>query len=124
MSPRGDTSTRLAVGGALVGMVSVIAGAFGAHALAPRLDAHAMEVWRTGAHYALVHAVAIVALAVRGIAPAAAALWLAGSVVFAGTLWAIALGAPRVLGAVTPIGGLMLILGWLALAWALARRKP
>jgi uncharacterized membrane protein YgdD (TMEM256/DUF423 family) len=113
----------LAIGGALVGMISVLAGAFGAHALQSRLDAHALEVWRTGAHYALLHAVAIVAVATRGIAPAAAALWLGGSVVFAGTLWAIALGAPRMLGAITPIGGLMLILGWLALALTLARRK-
>jgi uncharacterized membrane protein YgdD (TMEM256/DUF423 family) len=96
----------------LSGAVAVIAGAFGAHGASGK----AIEWLRTGAEYEMVHAVAaLVALKLR--APLAGALLLGGSALFAGTLYAMALGGPHWLGAVTPIGGLGMIAGWLMLAF-------
>ncbi|NYD90090.1 DUF423 domain-containing protein [Sphingomonas melonis] len=104
----------VAILAALSGAIAVAAGAFGAHgASGPAVD------WlKTGGHYQLVHAVAaLVALRVEARGPAW--LFVAGGAVFAGTLYLMALGAPRWLGAVTPIGGALLIGGWLWLAWSL-----
>lgn len=102
---------------ALSGAIAVAAGAYGAHGASGR----AADWLRTGAQYQLVHAVA--AIAVLGLARGRLAGWLfvAGGGLFAGTLYLMALGAPPWLGAVTPIGGLLLILGWLAVAWGAAR---
>ena len=102
----------VAVVGALSGALAVAAGAFAAHGAGER----AADLLRTGAHYQLIHAVAaFVALGrVRGLA--AAWLFVIGGAIFAGTLYAMACGAPRILGAVTPVGGLALICGWLVLA--------
>lgn len=105
---------------ALWGFIAVAAGAFGAHGVA---DPKAKEWLHTGAQYQLAHALAVFAcFAVwrlyGGAAGVAAWLFLAGSAIFAGTLYAMALGAPRILGAVTPIGGLLLLAGWAVLAWA------
>ncbi len=85
-------------------------------------DPQAKGWLETGAHYQLVHALAVFACVMlwrQGGAAAQIAAWLflAGGFVFAVTLYAMALGAPRWLGAVTPIGGVLLILGWAALAW-------
>lgn len=103
---------------ALLGFVSVAAGAFGAHAAA---DERARELLRTGALYGLVHALAVFgwnALPGSGkAARLAPVLFLMGAAAFCGSLYALALGAPRWLGAVTPLGGLMFLGGWLALAW-------
>jgi uncharacterized membrane protein YgdD (TMEM256/DUF423 family) len=96
---------------ALSGALAVIAGAFGAHGA----SGSAVEWLRTGAHYQLVHAVAglvAVRMSVRGSAWA----FVLGGAVFAGTLYAMALGAPRWFGAITPLGGVTLIGGWLWLA--------
>lgn len=104
----------VAILAALLGAIAVAAGAFGAHgASGPAVD------WlKTGGHYQLIHAVAaLVALRVDARGPAW--LFVAGGAVFAGTLYLMALGAPRWLGAVTPIGGALLIGGWLWLAWSL-----
>ena len=102
---------------ALWGAIAVAAGAFGAHGASGR----AAEWLRTGAEYQLVHALAaLAAVQLRG--RLAAALFVGGAAVFSGTLYLMALGWPRWLGAVTPIGGLLLILGWLALAAAAFRR--
>lgn len=104
----------VAILAALSGAIAVAAGAFGAHgASGPAVD------WlKTGGHYQLVHAVAaLVALRIDARGPAW--LFVAGGAVFAGTLYLMALGAPRWLGAVTPIGGALLIGGWLWLAWSL-----
>ena len=120
--------------GALLGALGVAAGAFGAHALRGRIDARALEIWQTAAHYQQVHAAVIVAIALwihhdptpRPRQRLALALLLAGVVIFAGTLYPLALGGPRVLGAITPVGGLALILGWLCLAieaFSLPRRR-
>lgn len=96
--------------------IAVAAGAFGAHAAAGEQQA---EWLRTGGMYQLVHAVA--ALAIMGQARGPALTLLIGSAIFAVTLYAMALGAPRWLGAVTPIGGTLLIGGWLWAAWIYAK---
>lgn len=105
---------------ALGGLASVGFGAFGAHGVAdPKLQA-----WlKTGAEYGLAHCLAVFACALvvqMGGARAglAAPLFLAGTVIFSGSLYALGLGAPRWFGAITPIGGLLFIAGWALLAWA------
>jgi uncharacterized membrane protein YgdD (TMEM256/DUF423 family) len=112
--------------GALLGALGVMAGAFGAHGLKERLAEEALGWWQTGAHYQLFHAPAVVAAGLLacltgGRGRVAAGLFSVGVVVFSGTLYALALGGPRWLGAVTPLGGVSLIAGWIALAVA-ARR--
>jgi len=104
----------LGVLAALSGAVAVAAGAFGAHGA----EGKAAEWLRTGGQYQLIHAVAAL-VALRLEARGAGWLFVAGGAVFAGTLYAMALGAPRWLGAVTPLGGAALIAGWLWLAWGL-----
>lgn len=97
---------------ALSGALAVGAGAFGAHGA----SGQAVEWLKTGAHYQLVHAVAaLVALRMEARGPAW--LFVAGGLVFAGTLYLMALGLPRWLGAITPIGGTLLIAGWLWWGW-------
>ena len=97
---------------ALAGALAVAAGAFGAHGA----QGQAADWMRTGGQYQLIHAVAaLVALRLEARGPGW--LFVAGGAIFALTLYAMALGAPRWLGAVTPIGGAMLIGGWLWLAW-------
>lgn len=96
--------------------LAIGAGAFGAHGVA---DPKAVEWLRTGGLYQLIHAVA--AIAIMGVARGAAALLLAGAAIFALTLYAMALGAPKWLGAITPIGGTLMILGWLWAAWSFYR---
>ena len=102
----------LMVVAALSGALAVAAGAFGAHGA----SGDAAKWLATGAHYQLVHVVAaLVALRLEARGPAW--LFVAGALVFAGTLYLMALGLPRWLGAVTPIGGAAMIAGWLWLAW-------
>lgn len=101
---------------ALGGFLAVGFGAFGAHGVT---DPKAREWLHTGALYAFVHCIAVFASAkVR--APLAPPLFLGGVLLFSGSLFAMALGAPRMLGAITPIGGLLFLAGWLMLgrgAW-------
>ena len=104
------------VAAALSAALAVGAGAFGAHGA----SGAAAEWLKTGAQYQLLHAVAALAL-LRLDAKGPAILLLAGGAIFAGTLYLMALGLPKWLGAITPIGGLMLIAGWLWLAWIGAR---
>lgn len=102
----------IAILAALSGALAVGAGAFGAHGA----QAQAAEWLKTGAHYQLIHAVAAL-VALRMEAKGPALLFVAGGTLFAGTLYLMALGAPRWFGAITPIGGAGLIAGWLWLAW-------
>ena len=97
---------------AISAAIAVAAGAFGAHGAAGPLQA---EWLRTGGLYQLIHAVA--ALAIMGFARGPAVTLLVGAAIFSVTLYAMALGAPKWLGAVTPIGGTLLIVGWLWAAW-------
>lgn len=102
----------LGVLAALSGALAVIAGAFGAHGA----EAKAAELFRVGGQYQLVHAVAaLVALRLEARGPGW--LFVVGGVLFAGSLYLLALGAPRWIGPVTPIGGALMIAGWLWLAW-------
>ena len=104
----------LGVLAALSGAVAVIAGAFGAHG-APE---QAREIIRTGAQYQMVHAVAaLVALRLETRGPGW--LFVAGGALFGLSLYGLALGGPRWLGPVTPVGGALMIGGWLWLAWTL-----
>lgn len=107
---------RLATIAALSGALAVAAGAFGAHGA----SGAAAEWLRTGAHYQLVHVVAALVAGRMG-ARGPALLFVGGAGVFAGTLYLMALGAPRWFGAITPVGGAMLIGGWLWLAWRAAK---
>jgi uncharacterized membrane protein YgdD (TMEM256/DUF423 family) len=102
---------------ALFGLLAVGFGAFAAHGAS---DSQAVEWLTTGAHYQATHALAVFAcLAVGGRkARLAAWLFLAGGAIFGSTLYAMAFGAPRILGAVTPVGGLLLMGGWAVLAYA------
>jgi uncharacterized membrane protein YgdD (TMEM256/DUF423 family) len=104
---------------AISGFVSVAAGAFAAHGLTDR----ASEVMRTGATYEFMHAMACFACAIlmqlgARRARVAPAFFLGGTLLFSGSLYALALGAPRWTGIITPFGGLAFLIGWAVLAWA------
>jgi uncharacterized membrane protein YgdD (TMEM256/DUF423 family) len=106
----------IAILAALSGALAVGAGAFGAHGA----TGQAQEWLKTGGQYQLIHAVAaLVALRMEARGPAW--LFVIGAAVFAGTLYLMALGAPRWFGAITPLGGLALIAGWLWLAYTAFR---
>ncbi len=113
---------------ALSGFLAVALGAFGAHGLKARLSEDMMAVYQTAVQYHFYHTLALLAVAVLlagGLQSAAlrASGWLfaAGIVVFSGSLYALALSGVRVLGAVTPLGGLLFLAGWVALAAAAYR---
>ena len=110
--------SRIAAIAAFSGAVAVIAGAFGAHGAVGK----AAEWLKTGGEYELIHAVAALVALKMG-ARVAAGLMLAGSILFAATLYAMALGAPHWLGAVTPLGGLGMIAGWVCLGIGLLRKR-
>ena len=106
----------LAVLAALSGAMAIGAGAFGAHGASKDVA----DLLKTGGQYQLIHAVAaLVALRMEARGPAT--LFVVGSALFAGSLYALALGAPRLIGAITPVGGVAMIAGWLWLAWSAKR---
>ncbi|MCU0232746.1 MAG: DUF423 domain-containing protein [Thermoanaerobaculales bacterium] len=116
--------------GAVLGGLAVALGAFGAHALRVRLGADLLAAFETGVRYQMFHALALLALA-PAIArwpqrrlTAAAWLVLAGTTVFSGSLVLLAVTGLRWLGAVTPVGGIVLIAGWSVAAWRLLAREP
>ena len=111
----------LLAAGAISGAIAVAAGAFGAHALKDRLSEKALSVFETGARYQMYHALGLFAaawLASRGVGLATTGGWimLGGIVVFSGSLYALALTDTKWLGAITPLGGLAFIAGWVWLA--------
>lgn len=113
-------TTGLLVG--LVGASAVILGAFGAHALRDVLDARGTELWHTAVSYHFWHALALVFAVMQPAGRArrtGVAAFIIGIVIFCGSLYALALGAPRWFGAITPLGGVAFIIGWLALGLAL-----
>jgi uncharacterized membrane protein YgdD (TMEM256/DUF423 family) len=109
------------IGGASA-FVGVALGAFGAHALRARLTPDLLAVFETGARYQLVHALALIGVWLASVrAPgralsAAGTLFLAGTILFSGSLYALALTATRAWGMVTPLGGLCFLAGWIAFA--------
>lgn len=115
----------------LSGALAVIAGAFGAHGLQARLEPRLLAGFVTAAHYHLIHAVAVAvaALTMRESRAAprarmAAASFLAGTVLFSGSLYALALTGIRVFAFLTPVGGLCFIAGWVFLALAALKLEP
>ncbi|HVE48539.1 MAG TPA: DUF423 domain-containing protein [Casimicrobiaceae bacterium] len=109
----------------LMAAIAVGAGAFGAHALKARVSADLLGVWQTAVLYHTVHALALflagLLLLVRPEATLvriASYLFIVGTVLFSGSLYALTLSGVRWLGAVTPVGGLAMIAGWIVLAWA------
>lgn len=115
--------------GSLSGLIAVAAGAFGAHALRAHLEPTALETWRTGAQYQMVHALALLATALgwsrlpTGSLQAAGWCFAVGTVLFSGSLYGLSALNLRFLGPVTPAGGLLFMLGWGLLARA-ALRNP
>ncbi|HZP68223.1 MAG TPA: DUF423 domain-containing protein [Rudaea sp.] len=113
-----------AIAAAASGAAAVALGAFGAHALRGTLDASALDIWHTAVAYHFWHTLALVAVAGfapagRRVSTAAGMAFCAGILLFCGSLYALALGAPHVLGVVTPFGGAALIGGWILLGVAL-----
>jgi len=113
--------------GAVSAFIGVAVGAFGAHALKTRLSPDMLAVFEVGVRYQMYHAFALVACAWAAtrwpgsLVTAAAVLFVAGTLVFSGSLYALALTGARWLGAITPLGGLAFLAGWVCLASAALR---
>ncbi len=113
--------------GAFYCAAAIAAGAFGAHGLRGRLDAAALALWETSARYLMYSGLGVTLMGLAQLhAPRsgfalAAPLAAAGGLIFSGTVAALALGGPRWLGAVTPLGGLLLIVAFLVFAWSALR---
>ena len=118
-----------ALAGSLSAFLAVAAGAFGAHALRARLSPDLLAAFETGARYQMYHALALLIVAWAATrwpgTPVRAAGWLlvGGTVLFSGSLYLLALTGARWLGAVTPLGGLLFLGGWAALAVGIARSR-
>lgn len=113
--------------GSLSGFLSVAAGAFGSHALKQKLAPDMLAVFEVGARYQMYHALAMCLVALLGLTIESSLIawsgWLffAGTAIFSGSLYLLALTGARFLGAITPIGGVLLLIGWLLLACAALR---
>jgi uncharacterized membrane protein YgdD (TMEM256/DUF423 family) len=123
------SNERLFLGvGALSACIAVAAGAFGAHALAGLVPPERLAVWETAARYQMYHALGLMIVAYltsqKAAGPARFGGWLfvVGTLLFSGSLYALVLTDIRWLGAITPFGGTALIGGWLALAWGVWRK--
>ena len=119
---------RLWIGlGALYGFLAVALGAFGAHALKARLSADMLAVWRTVVEYHFYHALALLMLGLVARQMPSPAInaggvcFAAGVLLFSGSLYALALSGIRVLGAITPLGGLLFLAGWALLGYAVLK---
>jgi uncharacterized membrane protein YgdD (TMEM256/DUF423 family) len=117
-----SSARALAVAGVLLALATAC-GAFGAHALKPHLPPERLQLWETAVRYHFLQALGLIGVGLTlrtldsGALRAAAGLIVAGIVLFSGSLYALSLGAPRLLGVLTPVGGLAWIGGWLAFAW-------
>ena len=116
--------------GALSAAVAVVLGAFGAHALRARLTPEALAVFEVGVRYQMYHAVALLAVALGATRwpgegmTLAGWLFVAGTVIFSGSLYLLVYTGQKWLGAVTPVGGAAFIVGWLVLAWTVWTAGP
>ncbi len=122
------TTTRMFLAvGSTSAFLAVAAGAFGAHALRDRLDDSLLAVFETGVRYQMYHALALLAVAWvmdrwgGGLVVWSGWLFVAGTVVFSGSLYLLALTGQRLFGAVTPLGGVALLAGWVALLVGIIR---
>lgn len=112
--------------GSIVMFLAVAIGAFGAHAMKPRLTPDMLKIYETGVQYHLVHGIGILAVGIAGsqltnghsLASAAGWCLLGGIILFSGSLYALSLSGIRKLGAITPLGGLLFLAGWVLLAIA------
>jgi uncharacterized membrane protein YgdD (TMEM256/DUF423 family) len=110
--------------GAFSAFLAVAAGAFGAHALRGRLSPEMLSVFETGARYQMYHALALLAAGWAStrrpgrLAAAAGWLFVAGTILFSGSLYALSCTGIRSFGAITPVGGLSFLAGWICLGWA------
>lgn len=124
----GGSERTFALAGVLLALVAVALGAFGAHALESRVPAGDVEIWRTAVRYQMWHALALLVVA-RGVLPrwsgggtvVAGWAFILGVALFSGSLYALVLSGVRTLGAVTPLGGVAMLVGWTALAWRIFR---
>lgn len=108
--------------GSLYGLLAVCLGAFGAHALSSRLSDNMQAIWHTAEQYQFYHALALLAVGLllrQGLAGTsmniAALCFTIGTLIFSGSLYVLAFTGVKILGAITPIGGVLLIAGWIAL---------
>lgn len=116
--------------GAILAMLSVMIGAFGAHMLKTVLSSDDLAVYETGVHYHMVHAIGLLVIAVL-IGQWGESTWLrwagwlliAGTVLFSGSLYVLSISGITILGAITPLGGVSFIAGWVCLAWEALSRK-
>jgi uncharacterized membrane protein YgdD (TMEM256/DUF423 family) len=116
--------------GSLLLALAVMLGAFGAHGLRGRLDAYSMDVYEKAVFYHFIHALGLLVVSLlprAGMLPGPAANWvcgllLAGIAIFSGSLYLLAVSGNRMLGAITPVGGLSFIAAWLLLAWFLWKK--
>ena len=124
------TTRSLLVAAAGAAGLAVILGAFGAHALKARLAPDQLQTFETGVRYQMYHALALVALGLAGsarlgrLANVAGGLFVAGSVGFSGSLYLLTLAGTKGIGLVTPLGGVLLLVGWLVLAIAALKAAP
>ncbi len=113
---------------AFSGFLSVCLGAFAAHGLKHQITAESLAIWQTGVQYQMYHALTLLAIGLLYQTQASKALKLSGlafilgSFLFSGSLYALALGAPKALGVITPVGGLSFLVGWAALVVHALRR--
>jgi uncharacterized membrane protein YgdD (TMEM256/DUF423 family) len=113
--------------GALSACIAVAAGAFGAHALRDLVSVDRLAVWETAARYQMYHALGLLVVAYltaqKTAGPARLSGWLfvAGTLLFSGSLYALTLTGIAWLGAITPLGGVAFLVGWLVLAWGVWR---
>ena len=122
------TGNRIVAVGAIFAFIAIALGAFAAHGLAERLPEAQLTIFRTGAQYQIYQALALVLLGLwcnqqQTQATGVAGCWIAGIFLFSGSLYALALSGIRVLGAITPLGGLLFLGGWLGFAFR-ALRSP
>ncbi|HTQ10245.1 MAG TPA: DUF423 domain-containing protein [Fimbriimonadaceae bacterium] len=118
-------SRTLVVWGAILGFLGVALGAFGAHVLRERLSAESMEIFQTGVHYHMIHALALLGLGAIAdrvrYSTIIGWLFIFGVAIFSGSLYLLAISQVQWWGAVTPIGGLCYLAGWALLAWGAAK---
>ena len=123
MSDQRSLFRRTLIAGALLAAAGVALGAFAAHGLRGALDQTRLGWWQTAVQYQMLHAVGLIAIGAAKLPRLGvpAALLAIGTLIFSGTLYAMALTGARWLGMITPVGGTLMIAGWLLLAWRLAR---
>lgn len=113
--------------GSISALIAVVLGAFGAHGLKGRLTTDMLNAFEVGVRYQMYHALALLAVAwalsrwPRAEVTVAGWLFVAGTIIFSGSLYLLSLTSVRWIGAITPIGGVAFLLGWLSLVWGVWR---